>query len=495
MKLLEKLFVFFNPVFRLGQKNYSSILPLSITLLVAVLLEFYAYVIVKDPNVVGIFAIFIFIALIIYFASRDGIKGGLVTTGVTICYYAYIIYTRQHKGQQLTTSIETTAILGILYIFISITIGWLKQTIDILIEREADEKRRLQTIIEQLPVGVVITDNKGVIQQTNKQLDTILGMKLPQGLIAGKHLFIKGKYGGEVMNESHSPLRQVLSMGSSINNREFVITRPDGKEVHISVSASVIHNKRGKVIAAASIISDITQQKELETRKDDFVNMASHELKTPVTSMKLYVESLITRLERHGDETNIKIIKNIKKQTERLQELINDLLDVSRIQTGKLTFTKETFRLEELIGETIDELRESVKQRKLHFATSSTISVYADKFRIYQVLTNLITNAVKYSPEESEITISLARKDRKCIVSVQDVGIGIAKHEQKKIFDRLYQVTDRKEKTFPGLGMGLYISKEIVVRHKGAIWVESQKGKGSTFYFTLPLAEKTTIER
>ena len=127
------------------------------------------------------------------------------------------------------------------------------------------------------------------------------------------------------------------------------------------------------------------------------------------------------------------------------------------------------------------------KKQEIVLTSKASVNVFADRFRMYQVLTNLITNAIKYSKGEKQIKVRIKREADKVVVSVQDFGIGIAKEQQKKIFERLYQVQDDNGRTYPGFGMGLYISKEIITRHKGAIWVESEKGKGSTFYFTLPL--------
>jgi signal transduction histidine kinase len=196
-------------------------------------------------------------------------------------------------------------------------------------------------------------------------------------------------------------------------------------------------------------------------------------------------------IQKHNDDKATSILTNIRNQTNRLQKLVNDLLDVSRLQTGKLTFEKEMFRLDELVAETIEVLKGSAKRQKLIFEKTSPVSVYGDRFRIYQVITNLVTNAIKYSPDNTDIIIKVYKKNKKAEVSVQDSGIGIDKDQRKRIFERLYQVTDDKEKTFPGFGMGLYISKEIIKRHKGNIWVESEKGKGSTFYFNIPLKQKS----
>ena len=169
-----------------------------------------------------------------------------------------------------------------------------------------------------------------------------------------------------------------------------------------------------------------------------------------------------------------------------MQKLVADLLDVSRLQTGKLLFNKEAFDLDTLLFETIEQLQGTTKH-VIVYKGKEKLLVEGDKFRIYQVLTNLLTNALKYSGESTQIQVRLQKVAGKAVISVKDFGIGIEKDQQKKIFERLYQVMDDTEKTFPGFGMGLYISKEIVKRHKGSIWVESEKGKGSTFYFSIPI--------
>ena len=487
--MLNQALTYLNPIERLGVKRYSFVFPLIANLALIILSELYAYGIARDPMGVGVYIIFLNVAFIIYFAFRDGIRGGFISSVFSIVYYFYIIYTRHFKGAQFNSGIDTTIILGVLYFLLAGIIGWLKQTIDALIEREADEKRRLQAIVDQLPVGVLITDNNGRLTHRNKQIDAILGMKMPLGFRIGKDTLTNNTIDGKLINPSHAPLAQALAKGKSVVGKEFVFERSDKKHVFLQISSSPIYNKNGKIIAAASITNDITPLKEMEARKDDFVNMASHELKTPITSMKLYIDLLLKKLKTHEDERTVKTLNGIKYQTEKLQELVSDLLDVSRIQTGKLTFKKETFKINTLIEETVDGLQ-GMSPHNINYITKTPVIVYADRFRIYQVLTNLITNAIKYSPGKEAIIIRLKRANGKAIVSIQDFGLGITKEEQSKIFERLYQVIDSKEKTFPGLGMGLYISKEIIKRHRGTIWVESTKGKGSTFYFSLPMGSK-----
>jgi two-component system phosphate regulon sensor histidine kinase PhoR len=487
---MQRVHTYLNPIARLGKEQYSFYFSLCFSLFLILISEIYAYQIAHDPMIVGVYIIFLHVGAILYFSFRDGIYGGFTAVITAIAYYFYIIYTRGYRGQQLESGIETTIILGILYFLLAWIIGWLKQKIDTLIRREADEKKRLQSIIHQLPVGVIITDSTGRIVETNDQLESIIGMKMPLGIIAGKDNVLPAYSKGKKVESSDSPLAQTLATGKKILDREFILETPNKKKRYIVVNASTIQNNEGKVIAAASIIKDITLQRELEDRKDDFINMASHELKTPVTSMKLYFDMLMRYTQKTTNSKVNHVIESLSDQTERLQNLVNNLLDVSRVHTGKFTLEKQSFRLDELVENVTEEIQKETRRVSIKIRKIKQVVVFADKLRIYQVLTNLLTNAIKYSPEKSEVEISITLKKSHVYISIQDHGIGIEKEQQKKIFDRLYQVTDAKEQTFPGLGMGLYISKEIIKKHKGKIWVESKKGEGSTFSFYLPIDVK-----
>ena len=447
--MIKRVYRYLNPIERLGIMKYSFVFPLIVTSLSAVILELFAYYIFVDPEEIGLYAIFVFIGLILYFAFRDGTRGGCIATIITISYYFYIIYSRKYSGDRLESAIETTFVLAVLYFILAGIVGWLKETIDTLIEREADEKRRLQTIIQQLPVGVMITDSKGYIVQANKQLEVILGKKIPKGFaVARDKITTLVLEDGKPVQPSQNVLSEVLNTGKAVVGREFVIKRDNETSSHVQVNAAPVHNKDGKVIAASAIVVDATEQKEIESRKDDFVNMASHELKTPITSMKLYLDVLINRVKVYNDERTSRTLINIKNQTLRLQKLVEDLLDVSRLQTGKLTFTREKFRLDTLLEEVVEILQATTDKQHINFVKRQPISIEADKFRIYQVITNLITNAIKYSRGQHEINVSIYSKGTKAIISVQDFGIGIAENQQDKIFERLYQVSDDKEKTF-----------------------------------------------
>lgn len=483
---MGRLLKYLNPIERLGDGRYSYLFPLVANLALCILSEVYAYGIAKNPMIVGVYIIFLNVAFIIYFAFRDGLRGGFIGTTLSILYYFYIIYTRHYKGAQLTSGVETTIILGILYFLLAAIIGGLKQEIDKLIEREADEKTRLQTIIQQLPVGILITDGTGKLTQRNKQVDHILGVKIPIGFNIGKDTLEKERIDGKPLNPAQSPLFQALKSGRPVIGRQLYFERQDGKKLFLQVNSAPIHNKKKNIIAAASIISDISKQKELERQKDEFLGIASHELKTPVTSIKAYEQVLQTIFARKGDKLAVDQLHKMDIQINKLTNLIGDLLDVTKIQSGRLEFHEEHFDFNKLVREIVGELQITTDDHKIITKLVKSPSVHADRERIGQVITNLITNAIKYSPNSGKIIVTSIATKRKVTLCVEDFGVGIPKDKKDKVFEQFFRVSGPEQNTFPGLGLGLYVSSEIIKREGGRIWVESVEGKGSKFYFSLP---------
>ncbi|MGZ5303970.1 MAG: PAS domain-containing sensor histidine kinase [Bacteroidia bacterium] len=248
-------------------------------------------------------------------------------------------------------------------------------------------------------------------------------------------------------------------------------------------------DEKGNVKRWVGTSTDIDDMKKQEKHKNEFIKMANHELKTPVTTIKGYVQLLKKMRSNSEDQFLVNSLNTIENQVNKLNSLIGELLDISRIESGKLPLHKRAFSLLELVTETIEDIKAAEQSHQIEFELlhETDVEVFADKERITQVLNNLLTNAIKYSPRANLVNVKLSVDDHCAIVSVRDFGIGMDKAELTKIFQRFYRVSGDDEGTFPGFGIGLFIVKDILKRHHGKIWVESEKDKGSEFFFALPL--------
>lgn len=277
--------------------------------------------------------------------------------------------------------------------------------------------------------------------------------------------------------------------GEHCKNEEDTVTYLDGTTDWIRWEAIPWRDARGDVGGIIVFHEIITERMELEKRKDEFISLASHELKTPVTTLKGFAQLLQRRLKKRGDTQSLDPLRRMETQLNKLTMMINDLLDISRIQAGKLTFREDRFDLAKLVAETVENLQETISTHRLLVSGKTPALVHGDRDRIGQVLINLLTNAVKYSPHADQVLIFISQEENSVRVCIQDFGSGIPADQQEQIFERFYQVSNGGKNTnLTGLGIGLYISKEIIQRHQGRIWVESAVGQGSSFYFTLPLA-------
>jgi len=235
------------------------------------------------------------------------------------------------------------------------------------------------------------------------------------------------------------------------------------------------------------IVQDVTEQKELEYQKDSFLGIASHELKTPVTSIKAYAQVMEALFKRSGEEKYADMMSRIDKQVNRLNYLIADLLDVTKINSGRLEFNITRFDFNEMVEELTDDLQRISPNHAIRKDLRFRGFILSDRDRIIQVITNLVNNAIKYSPNASAINILTDQKDGEVTLCVEDYGIGIGRDKTEKVFEQFYRVSGTKEHTFPGLGLGLYISSEIIKRMGGRIWVNSVEGRGSKFCFSFPI--------
>lgn len=246
-------------------------------------------------------------------------------------------------------------------------------------------------------------------------------------------------------------------------------------------------NERQEPVRLSGVLQDITEQRQDEQRKNDFISMVSHELKTPLTSLLGYVQMLQLITRKQGDEKLNGVLEKSQAQVKKMTTMINGFLDMSRFQSGKIYLQKQEFLLNQLLEETVAETLLVNGSHEISFVQCAPVLITADRDKIGQVVTNLLSNAVKYSPKGSRITVSCQARNKLATVSVTDEGVGINQANREKLFDRFFRVEGKQAETISGFGIGLYLSAEIIERHQGKIWVESEPGEGSTFYFEIPI--------
>ena len=264
-----------------------------------------------------------------------------------------------------------------------------------------------------------------------------------------------------------------VQKGRYYTNDDFIFMQEVGRRVAIALDNSRLYQNAQNAI----------------TIRDEFISVASHELKTPVTSIKAFAQVLQNKFKKNNDVESFKLLTKVNTQIDKLVVLIQDLLDVSKIEEGKLEYNETEFYIDELIKEVVEELQRTTENHNIDCITGEKLLIKADKDRIGQVLTNLITNAIKFSTDNKKIIVKTKHTNKNVVVSVQDFGIGIPQEKQDRIFERFFQITGRNNvrHSSSGLGLGLYISSKIIHQHKGKIWVKSIEGKGSTFYISLPI--------
>lgn len=254
----------------------------------------------------------------------------------------------------------------------------------------------------------------------------------------------------------------------------------------LQANGRVFYDREGNPLSLNGTLRDITEQKKEEQRKDDFIGMVSHELKTPLTSLKAYLQILQRMDLLTKDPMSQNMLGKSVKQVQYMNTMINGFLNVSRLDSGQLHLMKTVFDFQSLFAEIEDEVLSTIKTHHFLFKASGKIIIHADREKIAQVLHNLVGNAVKYSPLRSTIKVNYSTNGNSLKVNVQDSGKGIAEEDQQRIFERYYRVKETSGGVISGFGIGLYLCREIIELHDGTIQVQSVKDEGSIFSFTLP---------
>jgi PAS domain S-box-containing protein len=363
--------------------------------------------------------------------------------------------------------------------------------------RESEEK--LGLILETIPLGLVVTDTGGKILQVNKAIMNLSGFSKKE-LVGGKYLHFIEIKDRKRMEEN----RNEATAGGGNQGQEYILKRRDGGKYPVRITWAPIKGAAGNSIGVLALIEDIAEHRraeeehhkvdeyrELDRLKINLLSTVSHELRTPLAGIKGYTTLLLDYFTKLRRKQIWDALKAIDSSTDRLTELIEHLLDMSRLDAGLLRLNLETVKPSDIFLAAVSEAKLRAPNYKFKTEINHQLPmITADVKRLRQVIDNLLDNAVKYSPEGIEITVRAKINAEELLVCVTDQGMGIPAAEVTKIFDRMYRIEQRLGKDPGGMGLGLSLCKALVEAHEGKIWVESEVGKGSTFYFTIPLKKK-----
>ena len=354
---------------------------------------------------------------------------------------------------------------------------------DITLQVEAREQalateRRFQFMLNAIPQQVWTANPDGHLNYVNQVVSDDFGYPGPEIVGQGWHAFVHP----DDLPACMLAWQEALSSGEEYLT-EFRLKFSDGN-YHWHLSRAVPFLEKGEITLWLGTNTNIEMQKVNEERKDEFLSIASHELKTPLTGIKAFTQLMQRSTDLKRTAT---YIEKSNDNIYRLEKLINDLLDVTKINAGKLSYALKPFNFSRMLKDSV-ESAQLTTSHQLILEQAEDQFVTGDRLRLEQVINNFLSNAIKYSPAGKQVIVKSQLDGEALIVSVQDFGIGIQQHHVKRLFDRYYRI-DNSAMRFEGLGLGLFISSEILKRHMGTFWIESEIGKGSTFYFRLPLTE------
>ncbi len=341
----------------------------------------------------------------------------------------------------------------------------------------SDEKNQLQLILDSMVEGVLVTNAQGQILLNNPSLSDIFSIPAS----------CQGKRVIECIR--HKGLDEMIKKVLTENTTEEleIVLHSVEDEKHIMVRSSPYRTESGEM-GSVSVFNDVTRLRQLERTRRDFVANVSHELKTPLTNIRGYAETLRGGAQDDKEAAG-RFLEKIERNAIHLQELVEDILSISEIESGRFELHFSEFSLSELIGDLIEQhqLQIADKQLQVGFQTASSGPLRADEKAIKQIFNNLLENAIKYTPEKGRIDVRTFKERDRMKVEVEDTGIGIPEADQPFVFERFYRVDKARSRPTGGTGLGLSIVKHLVQAHGGDVGMKSESGKGSIFYFTIPV--------
>lgn len=357
-------------------------------------------------------------------------------------------------------------------------------------QRIALEKQRDEILLESMGEGMIALDEKGAIVLINSNAQTMLNLidKSVIGMPVHKAFTLYDEKSKSI-TPSHRPEMMALH-GTSPEDTIFTFHIKDEKPLMLHVNASPV-NINGKTAGAIVILRDVTREREVDRMKTEFISLASHQLRTPLSAIKWFTEMLLA-----GDAGKLKpdqqeFAQNIYDSSERMIQLVSSLLNISRIESGRIIIDPKPTDLSELISGIVNDLKAKTEEKKQTLIISvhkELPKINLDPRLIGQVYLNLLTNAIKYTPVGGEITVFVSRQDGQVVSQITDNGYGIPKQEQGKVFQKFFRAENAVKVETDGTGLGLYLIKAIIESSGGKIWFESEESKGTTFWFSLPLS-------
>lgn len=370
-----------------------------------------------------------------------------------------------------------------------------RKRMDELVALADGERRRLHALLENLPVGVMIVAANGAVSLVNREAERLLGTMSPTARLFETFAECMDMFtlGGTRLELTQWPLVRSLVNGETLRGVELEVRPVAGKPISLLVNSSPVTDAEGAVTGAVSVFQDLSPLKqisalqELDQLKAEFIAGVSHELRTPLHYIKGYTAALLRSDLRVTPDEMREFLAIIEHESDKLGHLIEDLLDTSRIEAGVVSVDAQRMDLRSTLRRAVENARKTTSRHDLRLSMPDELpAVRADPRRVEQILSNLLDNAVKYSADETTITVTVEALPAAVAIAVADQGAGIAPEHLPHIFERFYRVSNERSQRVRGSGLGLFICRGLVEAHGGKLWAESRAGEGTRFSFTLP---------
>ena len=367
------------------------------------------------------------------------------------------------------------------------------------VEKLTEEEKKMTAIVNSIAEGLILVDSSNRVLHINPAAERLFNLNIDDidkditEIIQNEellHIFEENRR----QLSLNKPAEQIISKYKEINFTSEVTLALQDEKLVLRITASPFLDEHGLTLGIVYLFDDITREKEIDQMKSDFISLVSHELRTPLTSIIGFVSFILDGKAGTINDRQRNSLARVQRQSKRLAALINDLLDISRIESGRIQMEQESISLLEIVTQRIEEIRPQADEKSIQLeltAPESIPTILGDEARMGQVFTNLIGNAIKFTPNNGEVSVKVEADGNLLHVEVIDTGPGIPPEERQKVFDKFYQLSDISTRKQGGSGLGLSITKSIVEAHGGKLWIDDgTQGKGSNFQFVLPLVKE-----